>query len=96
MARSGISVDNSRRLRRQDPFRPAADDHNSTSMDNHGTRRHHRGVATEGVQTRGVALAAGARSLATPTPVNRRNSISKKQRIQVLQRPMSLFTRTQI
>ena len=51
-------------------------------------------IAAENIRLRGVALAAGAGNPATPAPVNGRGSMSKKQRIRALQRPLLLFTIT--
>ena len=51
-------------------------------------------VAAENTRLRGITLAAGAGNPATPAPVNSRSSMSKKQRIRALQRPLLLFTFT--
>ena len=53
-------------------------------------------VAAENIRLRGLAIAAGVGNPATPAPVNGRGSLSKKQRIRALQRPLLLFTNTRI
>ena len=53
-------------------------------------------IAAENIRLRGLALAAGTGNPALPAPVNDRGSLSKKQRIRALHRPLLLFTKTRI